>query len=73
MLPSFHRSAGTSRPFAPLTSLLSLLMVGATMLLATGCDLEVNAHADVSLDATHTLHVSYRSAAPSSARGPSHP
>jgi hypothetical protein len=48
-------------------------LAALTFLGASACDLEVNAHADVSLAGSHTLHVTYRSAAPSSGRAPSHP
>ena len=59
-------AARSSLPFAA-------LLVALTGALGMGCDLEVNAHADVPLDGTHTLHVTYRSGAPSSGRGPSRP
>lgn len=49
------------------------LLVALAGLTGTGCDLEVRAHADVPLDDTHTLHITYRSGAPASGRGPSHP
>ena len=52
---------------------VAALLVALTGAMGMGCDLEVSAHADVPLDSTHTLHVTYRSAAPSNARGPSRP
>jgi hypothetical protein len=59
---------------APRTPLpLAALLVALMGAMAMGCDLEVRAHADVPLDSTHTLHVTYRTGAPSNARGPSHP
>jgi hypothetical protein len=55
-------AARTSLPLATLFAALTGL-TGASALTLTGCDLEVRAHADVPLGATHTLHVDYRSAA----------
>jgi hypothetical protein len=44
-------------------------------LTVSGCDLDldVRARADVRLDDSHTLHVSYRREAPSGTREPSRP
>ena len=63
-----------TRAFLARTASLSVPLAALLMALATtGCDLEVRAHVDVHLDDSHTLHVSYRSGAPSNAREPSRP
>jgi hypothetical protein len=59
------------QPFHILTALVTTFLA----LTVTGCDLDldVRAHADVRLDDSHTLHVSYRSGGASNGRDPSHP
>jgi hypothetical protein len=60
---------------------LARILPSATLLLTLvsgpgagrGCDMEIRAHADVPVGDSHTLHVNYRSGAPSTAREPSRP
>jgi hypothetical protein len=63
------------KPQGPLFHRLAALVTAFMALTVTGCDLDldVRAHADVRLDDSHTLHVSYRSGGASNAREPSHP
>jgi hypothetical protein len=59
------------RPAAQILRRLGALLVAFSVIPLAGCDLEVSARADVPLDSSHTLHITYRSAAPSTGQAPS--
>ncbi len=64
------RFASLFQRFIPRLFALGALL---TPLTTAACDLDVRVHADVPLDDSHTLHVTYRNRAPSSGRSISHP